>query len=91
MPIIDVKCSHCEHTLEDQFEPKAGLPDYGTCAECGEGLMRQMLCAPNFNMNGSAATVTNRSGRTTNGTKWSVASRPRKYDVKTGKYGSEVL
>lgn len=90
MPVIDKQCDSCNHTEMDEYEPKAGLPDYGVCPKCNAGLMKQMLCAPNFNMHNGLSGLDGKAGRTKDGTKWEIVGRPRKYDARTKTWGSEV-
>jgi hypothetical protein len=102
--LLDLRCDICEHVVEDEYD-HGGKGDYGPCSECTNadhnsvvlglgaipiGTMRQIFSTGGFTL-GSVANIKGKSGRTADGTKWEVADRPRIYDLKTGKFGSEAL
>lgn len=87
--LLDLRCDNCEHIIEDEYA-EGGQGFYGTCGKCGEGIMRQIFSTGGFTL-GTIANISGTTGRTSNGTKYEVVGRPRKYCYKTGKWGGEVL
>lgn len=87
--LLDLKCNHCEYILEDEYD-EGGKGDYGPCLECGQGRMLQIFSTGGFTL-GTIANMDGKSGRTSDGTKFEVVGRPRKYDYKNKTFGSEVL
>jgi len=86
--LLDTRCDKCHHEIIDDYDT-GGKETYGDCPECGEGQMRQILRTGGFNMSPMTGLDGTR-GRTSDGTRWSVKGSPRKYDAKTGKWGSQV-
>ena len=86
--LLDTRCNHCEHVEEDVYD-HGGMIFYGDCPVCGEGQMRQIFSTGGINMNPSSS-LDGQTGRTSDGTKWTVKGSPRKYDAKTKTWGSQV-
>jgi hypothetical protein len=93
---MDLRCDVCGHVETDHYE-QGGLGDYGSCIMCLQfneegklGTMRQVFAIGGFTM-GKISNIGGTTGRTSNGTKWEILDRPRKYDYVTKKFSGEVL
>jgi hypothetical protein len=81
--IFDCKCDSCNFSLSDVYD-EPGLGNYGNCQECKTGVMRQVIGAVNHSFATPPDTAS--KGRTTNGMKWEVGSKPKSYNPATGTY-----
>ena len=80
--IFDLKCDSCTHTVENNFDYPA-QESYGTCTECNTGLLKQVIGAITHTFHTPVDSV---KGRTTNGMKFEVGSKVRRYHPATGTY-----
>lgn len=105
--LMDLRCDVCDHTIEDHYDEgglgdysacpqcitdinSAIIQGLDELADAQPGRMRQIFSTGGFRL-GTTAGLANTNGRTSNGTKWEVLHRPRKYDYASKKFGGEVL
>jgi hypothetical protein len=80
--IFDIKCDKCENTIENHYD-EGGLGQYGNCDKC-DGVLRQVIGAVSHKFTTPPDTAS--KGRTTNGKKWEIGSKPKKYNPATGTF-----
>lgn len=81
--IFDTQCSECKHIEENVYD-ETGKEHYGICPACNEGKMQKMFAAVSHSFATPPDTAS--KGRTTNGTRWEVGSKPKKYNPANGTY-----
>ncbi len=105
--LLDLRCDVCEYIQEDEYDHggKGDYGPCPECTEsirilvqdgviykdeCTPGTMRQIFSTGGFTL-GTIANMSGTTGRTSNGTKYEVVGRPRRYDYRTKKFGGEVM
>ena len=81
--IFDQGCNQCGFTLTDTYDEPA-LGDYGQCPQCETGRMKQIIGAISHKFTTPPDTAS--KGRTTNGMRWEVGSKVKKYNPANGTF-----